>query len=594
MTTWLHRSCSISAALITLGVSACAMDSVPGGDDDRDHDNTTNVDSPTGSAAVDETATTTSHEEGGRMYITRKDGRQIPLLAMDEMRFPTGTVVRSSDAPTIYTLPPPAWDLSGYQTPVKDQLDRGTCGSFATVGAIEAAYVRGYGLSLDLSEQYMFSIAKSTTLDYPRYYQYENQSSYWYGGGWPTTQYMLPTEAQAPYAGYNYCPSGHSCTPLSTIPGATSLVWTPDAATNHVTQQQVDDFEYSPLHIPLAARQDARYGATSVTSYGTGDSRNTTLLESLISSNHEVVISITTQWRTLPSGYLEYDPTVSGGGHVVLLIGYDRAAGYFLVKNSWGGAAPSAYLKLTYNFLQQNSWGASVINSVASPSAGAQAKAQWMGKWYSDHDGWTGTLVVRRITDVPNGSVRFGNYYLYGSYANARTVNGYSIDNNRGLRYYVASEVENAPGTLTGQQFDADRYDSDVGQAAGAVYWTGGEGGVHLTRTALYMPYSNTFSASEWLGTWDIDFNGYMGLLSIYGATLQPNGSYTLSTSPFTYGGTSHSVSGTLDPGGGIARLLIDGTTTYTLHYHGWDDRLSSGFITRSGVQRSGIHAVRR
>lgn len=534
-------------------------------------------------------------EEDGRPYVVRADGGRIPLLTADElleMHAPVETT--GAEAFNVFAVPPASYDLSAYQTPVKDQMDRGTCGTFATVAAIEAAYRRIHGVTLDLSEQYMFHVAKSTGVSYPRIFQYENQSSYWYGGGWPTTQYMLPTEASAPYAGYRSCPSGTTCTPLDSIPGASALVWAADPAENRVTQQQVDDFEYSPLHIPAAARNTARYGVASFSDYSATDARNTTLLETLISSNKEVIISVDTKWKTLPSGILDWDPTATGGGHVVLLIGYDRTAGYFLVKNSWGGTAPAAYLKFSYNFVRNAAYGAATVNSVVSPSSSAQAKAKWIGKWYQDHEGWRGTMVVRRITPVSNSAVRLGTYYASGSYASGHSVNGLSLDGNRGLRYYVASETENAPGTLTGQRFEADQYDWTPEHAAGTVWWgTTGEGGVRLGRSSFSMPYSNTFATSEWVGTWDVNNNGNTGVLTITSVTAT-SGDYVVNAS-LVMGGVSRTITGTVERARPtIAHFVVDGVNNYTLHYHFWEDRLASGSVTRTGVVRNGVHAVRR
>jgi hypothetical protein len=545
----------------------------------------------------------------GRTYVVRKDGGRIPLLTraeLEAMHGPEGPGGggegrrggEGAPGPAAVASPPAAYDLSAYQTPVKDQLDRGTCGTFATVAAIEAAYKRAHGLTLDLSEQYLFHVAKSTGVSYPRIYQYENQSSYWYGGGWvpDARRYALPLEAQAPYAGYARCPASNpSCVTLNAIPGAAALVWAADPAANHVTQQQVDAFEYSPLHVPPEARRGAKYGVASYSDYGAAVARDPAALEALLASSKEVVVSVDLKWRLGAGGVYDYDAGAAGGGHAFLLIGYDRAAGHFLVKNSWGGVAPSAYLKVSYEFMRRAAYGAATVDAVVAPSAPPQDKAKWLGAWYQDHDGWHGTLVVRRVTDPSNAPTRLGTYYADGSYAAGHSANGYALDGGRGARFYVAPEVENAPGTLAGQRFDAHAYGWDPAHAAGMTWFgASGEAGVHLGRAPFRPPYSNAFSPSEWVGTWDMNYDGWRGTLTIFSVT-PAAGDYVVSAGYVGYG-VSRPVTGTLERDRpGVAHLSIDFGTPqpFTLYHHFWEDKFASGYALAGGA-RYGAHAAKR
>ncbi len=46
-------------------------------------------------------------------------------------------------------------------------------------------------------------------------------------------------------------------------------------------------------------------------------------------------------------------PAGSVGGHAMLVVGYDRPAGYFIVKNSWGtGFGHAGYAYLPYDYVQ--------------------------------------------------------------------------------------------------------------------------------------------------------------------------------------------------------------------------------------------------
>src|SRR5689334_8314956 len=48
------------------------------------------------------------------------------------------------------------FSLAQYQSPFKQQNDRGTCWAFAGAAALEAAYKRKFNLDIDVSEEYVF------------------------------------------------------------------------------------------------------------------------------------------------------------------------------------------------------------------------------------------------------------------------------------------------------------------------------------------------------------------------------------------------------------------------------------------------------
>jgi len=492
----------------------------------------------------------------------------------------------------LFNSPPASYSLEAYQTPIKNQQDRRTCWIFAAIAAIEAKYKRDYGLTLDLSEQYFNHVAKSTGIDYPKHYLYENQSSYWGGGSSyvvaEAKTYMIPLSIYAPYKNQTEMDRIKA-----SIPEAGALDWQSDAASNHVTQEQVDAFEYSTQYIPMVARQNAKYGVKDYSLYDTRVARDPGRLEELISTNHEVVIDVDLKWKyNSTSGIFEYDTASAGGGHCFLLVGYDRSRQYFLVKNSWGD---SALLKVSYEFFRNAAGSASTVNSVVPPSEAPQAQAKWLGFWFQDHDGWKGKLVVRRITDPNNDATRIGAYY--GQDLKPHSVNGTFVDGGHGIRYFVANETENAPGSLTGQHFEVDQYSWDSSFAAGTTWWTpNGEGGVVLGRLPTNAPYSNSFVPSKWVGIWDMEHDGWKGILRINRVIPTQNDSRLELT--YTDGnGQLRSAEGTLEKSRPtIAHFSIQfpgNSQNFVLHFHGWDDKLASGYTYWAGI-RFGAHAVRR
>ena len=166
---------------------------------------------------------------------------------------------------------------TGIYTPVKDQGSCGSCWAFGTLGAMEAAYKKKYGTTLDLSEQYLVSC---------------NTLGYGCDGGW---------------FAFAMCKS----------PGAISRAASPTrpsmppaaiAATRRATPAFVRQRQHHHAKIKQAIYT---YGSVAASVY------------------------VNSYFQAYKSGVFSgcQNGTVN---HAIVLCGWDDAKGAWLLKNSWG------------------------------------------------------------------------------------------------------------------------------------------------------------------------------------------------------------------------------------------------------------------
>ena len=235
---------------------------------------------------------------------------------------------------------PSYYDLKPYQTRAKNQNPRGSCPTFAFIGALEAAYVREYGLhsenisadglskwgkyaitndcslicltpecfagceEFDLSEEYYAHISLSTQSASNPLLSHENIASECFTeedteGVDSTVMFTVsgltvPREKYAPYFGNvnannNSNHSGDDYYQLMFDTG----IFRKDALGNYEcnpnpTQKEIDDFNYDSAHIPPAARKNAIYGVTDLQVISASDARNSDMMEKALFNKNEV------------------------------------------------------------------------------------------------------------------------------------------------------------------------------------------------------------------------------------------------------------------------------------------------------------------
>jgi hypothetical protein len=226
------------------------------------------------------------------------------------------------------TITKPTNDHRSNQTPVRSQGSRQTCVAHAAIAGIEAAY-RKRGQTVDLSENHAYNVfmarmSSTCVLDQP--------VSTWKSAEWLTAG-RICTEAASPY-----------------VP---------------------NELEGKCQQVTLACSENRDHGFTmTFPLYGHGDGEgigsinNTNLLESFIDAGFDIVGGFDiagTDWSdgTAASGVIDVQvipgigPVGSSGRHAMLIVGYNRDAQYFVVKNSWGaGWGHAGYGYLSYDYVQ--------------------------------------------------------------------------------------------------------------------------------------------------------------------------------------------------------------------------------------------------
>jgi hypothetical protein len=209
------------------------------------------------------------------------------------------------------------------QTPVRDQGPRGTCSAFSNLAGIEAWLRRNENASKDLSENHAFDLflkVGSGTC---------NPNN---GAGLKSMLTLLSNgvcaESLFPYT--SACPAS--------VPAACSG-----------SSERYRIGSIYPLSFPDAPQTPLL------------DVKNTALLEALLQGGADIELVIHVAGSDWSNGTGKIDvqtdsagnPAGSIGSHAVLLMGYSRAADYFLIKNSWGTDwGHAGYGRLSYDYLE--------------------------------------------------------------------------------------------------------------------------------------------------------------------------------------------------------------------------------------------------
>jgi hypothetical protein len=489
-------------------------------------------------------------------------------------------------------------DNRQYQGPIRDQGGRGTCVSFSTTAAVEGRYRRANAAqyaSLDLSEQWANHLQKMVSLSktlQPAAADREDQVGAWGGS---SDNYLLrvlqkygePQESVMPYnSSGGYGPATDPSDPDIT------------------RQRTTDNFNLDPNVLPLSALETAHYRPTAVTDLTYSQIRDPAYVETLVALGDDVVFDIS----LASSGHLNSDyawtpddGATPGGGHSMLIVGYNHAKQYFIVRNSWGydsSCHESGYVRLSYGYLQKFAYMGAFVSAVADPNSDGDRSRLYIGRWSMNHDGWPGTLDIYRLPGLfqsseLNGQTddRIGTYFAAWN-GQAYRVNGYV--SGRQLVFFIDFNDPNAPyGSLGGTRYTADLFSWDDQNMAGLEL----QDGQTYSFMASKLPFPVHVAAKSpatfrdaHLGHWKMEHDGWQGdlYLSAGGSASGITGSYV------DQDGQSHAVLGSIS-GRNFQFQIWFGSSwqAFSGYLYSWDKGLMSGITWWNG-QEFGFQAFRQ
>ena len=451
-------------------------------------------------------------------------------------------------------------DLTPQQSTVKSQGARDTCGTFASVAALEALYRRNHGLNLDLSEQYLNHWAQQfASAGSGRALPLNETNAGSIGGGGMARPLSamnrglaVPPEDTLPYIG----DGSYQNVDPGDLPSLNdwSITYPQRTMDNFNLADAPDLYMYTPgswvwtTVMPQAALDGARYRPTRVIYLKAAEVVDVDRYRAILASGREVIMEFRCcdgspgAGSTLPWTL----PALSNGGssgHVMTVVGYDDSQQMFRVKNSWGaGWADGGYAWISYDMVRRAATGAAYLQGVVAPSTGFDPfnfRHFYLGRWQLNFDGWKGVLDIYNLPDnfskLPGRNYRIGTLFLADG--RIHRVNGYLFGN--ALRFHVDWTQPNfPPSQLSGPAFTTRMFSWNHRAMAGTLrdpaWGTFAVSAVKAAAPVTGFARPGGLSVFSYLGIWDFQHDGWKGRLEIthidpvsrqmWGRYFDPNG----------------------------------------------------------------------
>ena len=308
-------------------------------------------------------------------------------------------------------------DLRSQQTPIKSQGSRLMGSAFAAVAAMEAAHKERTGLNIDLSEEFCNYMGRMSWL-HPNWSDLtgpapvlglsganaaENHVGLLSGGGRGVAflsilanGLRLPQESA-----------------MSFRPSSNQYFISPDLRDSHwQTQTNVNEWNLDPDNLPRSALTADLYH--SIKSFvELPDAKQPLWIEAAVRLGHEVVLDFELRGTRTTGTVWQYAPsTPNGGGHSMLIVGYDRINQVFTCKNSWGsaGAMSDGFTRISYDYLRNYAKTAGYISEVNDPAPWPEVA--FIGRRNLRYDGWPATLDIYHVPGIATQQLADGGLPL--------------------------------------------------------------------------------------------------------------------------------------------------------------------------------------
>lgn len=535
-------------------------------------------------------------QSDGTRAVVLKNGKTYPIQDKDIF----GALISVEPAPAsqipeivakqLNKIPPATVDLRRWHTPIRDQSERYTCVSFATLAAVEAMYKRLNPIkyaNIDLSEQYVNHVQKMVSLSedpVPIADFRENQHGAW-GGSNPnylvrlfTSWYSIPPENLLPYI------PGASYENTNEPDDNPQIDWRDQS----VKQRVINDFNLDPGRWSVDTIKGATYGIASYCSFPKSKLNDIHYYKSVLAAGFDIIFNIKIMSPDPnPNNDIWQPGTVEEGTHAMTMVGYDEERQVFIVKNSWGydNPAEKGFTLVSFDYITGGYVEEAVyITAIREDTTTLHSPEQlFLGRWKMDHNGKKGILDIFRLPhfyEWPSGKedLRIGTYFDQNG--NAYRVNGSIDPNKHKLDFYIdfIYRSQNYHGRK-GQKFTAYLFTRDPMNMAGEYVETDGKKyGFYATKENYYSsaPVPGEINKSSYLGTWQINHDGWPGRLEIEFV----DSSGKLKGMYYAQDGKKHNVSGTVAADGRSIVLEIQFEQSHRQKFFGYINTREPGIIT--------------